>query len=83
MDKGQILQAYEYAREQYAALGVNTDEAIKILDQIKISLHCWQTDDVGGFETPDATLGGGGIMATGNYPGKARTIAHFNRILKR
>jgi L-rhamnose isomerase len=79
MDKGQILQAYEYAREQYALLGVNTDESIKTLDQIRISLHCWQTDDVGGFETPDATLGGGGIMATGNYPGKARTIAQLQQ----
>lgn len=74
MDKGTVLQAYEHAREQYALLGVNTDEAIKKLDQVKISLHCWQTDDVGGFETPDAVLGGGGIQATGNYPGKARTI---------
>jgi L-rhamnose isomerase len=83
MDKGQILQAYEYAREQYAALGVNTDEAIKTLDQIKISLHCWQTDDVGGFETPDATLGGGGIMATGNYPGKARTIAQLQQDIEK
>jgi L-rhamnose isomerase len=83
MDKGQILQAYEYAQEQYAALGVNTDEAIKTLDQIKISLHCWQTDDVGGFETPDATLGGGGIMATGNYPGKARTIAQLQQDIEK
>jgi L-rhamnose isomerase len=83
MDKGQILQAYEYAREQYAQLGVNTDEAIKTLDQIKISLHCWQTDDVGGFETPDATLGGGGIMATGNYPGKARTIAQLQQDIEK
>jgi L-rhamnose isomerase len=79
MDKGQILQAYEYAQEQYAALGVNTDEAIKKLDQIKISLHCWQTDDVGGFETPDATLGGGGIMATG----KARTIAQLQQDIEK
>jgi len=83
MDKGQILQAYEYAQEQYAGLGVNTDEAIKKLDQIKISLHCWQTDDVGGFETPDATLGGGGIMATGNYPGKARTIAQLQQDIEK
>ena len=83
MDRGQILQAYEYAREQYAALGVNTDEAIKTLDQIKISLHCWQTDDVGGFETPDATLGGGGIMATGNYPGKARTISQLQQDIEK
>lgn len=83
MDRGQILQAYEYAREQYALLGVNTDETIKTLDQIKISLHCWQTDDVGGFETPDATLGGGGIMATGNYPGKARTIAQLQQDIEK
>jgi len=83
MERGQILQAYEYAREQYALLGVNTDEAIKTLDQIKISLHCWQTDDVGGFETPDATLGGGGIMATGNYPGKARTIAQLQQDIEK
>jgi L-rhamnose isomerase len=83
MDKGQILQAYEYAREQYAMLGVNTDEAIKKLDQIKISLHCWQTDDVGGFETPDATLGGGGIMATGNYPGKAHSILQLQQDIEK
>ncbi len=83
MDKGQILQAYEYAQEQYAMMGVNTDEAIKKLDQIKISLHCWQTDDVGGFETPDATLGGGGIMATGNYPGKAHTIAQLQQDIEK
>lgn len=83
MDKGQILQAYEYAQEQYAMMGVNTDEAIKKLDQIRISLHCWQTDDVGGFETPDATLGGGGIMATGNYPGKAHTIAQLQQDIEK
>jgi L-rhamnose isomerase len=83
MDKGQILRAYEYAQEQYTQLGVNTDEAIKKLDQIKISLHCWQTDDVGGFETPDAVLGGGGIVATGNYPGKARTIAQLQQDIEK
>jgi len=74
MKKEKILQAYAYAKEQYASLGVDTDEVLKKLDNINISLHCWQTDDVGGFETPDAVLGGGGIQATGNYPGKARTI---------
>ncbi len=73
-DKTIIESAYKYAKEQYTALGVNTDEALKKLDQIKISLHCWQSDDVGGFETPDAELGGGGIQVTGNYPGKAKTI---------
>ncbi|MEW6193794.1 MAG: L-rhamnose isomerase [Bacteroidota bacterium] len=73
-DKTVIENAYKYAKEQYAVLGVDTDVALKKIDQIKISLHCWQTDDVGGFETPDAELGGGGIQVTGNYPGKAKTI---------
>jgi L-rhamnose isomerase len=74
MNNDKILKAYQEAKEQYAAIGVDTDAALKKLDSINISLHCWQTDDVGGFETPDAVLGGGGIQATGNYPGKARTI---------
>ena len=72
--KTSVGKAYELAREQYAALGVDTDAAIARMKELVISLHCWQTDDVGGFETPDATLSGGGIQTTGNYPGKARTI---------
>jgi L-rhamnose isomerase len=83
MKNENVLQAYEYAKEQYARLGVNTDEAIQKLDQVKISLHCWQTDDVGGFESPDAELGGGGIMVTGNYPGKARTIAQLQQDIEK
>ncbi|MDD2813561.1 MAG: L-rhamnose isomerase [Bacteroidales bacterium] len=74
MNNNLISRAYEIAREQYAQLGVNTDEAIAAMDGVKISLHCWQTDDVGGFETPDAQLSGGGIQATGNYPGKAGSL---------
>ena len=66
-------QAYGLAKEQYASLGVDTDLAIEKLATVPVSLHCWQGDDVGGFETPDAELSGGGIQATGNYPGKART----------
>ncbi len=69
-DKG----AYQWAQEAYAALGVDTEAAIARLQTIPISLHCWQGDDVGGFETPGATLSGGGIQVTGNYPGKARSI---------
>jgi L-rhamnose isomerase len=72
-DTRRIEQAYALAKENYASLGVDTDKAIEILKSIPVSLHCWQGDDVGGFETPDATLSGGGIQATGNYPGKART----------
>lgn len=67
-----IEQAYELARQRYAELGVDTDKAVEQLGQIPISLHCWQGDDVGGFENPDTGLDGG-IAVTGNYPGKART----------
>ncbi|WP_159520457.1 L-rhamnose isomerase [Sunxiuqinia indica] len=69
-----IEKAYAIAKEEYAAIGVDTDAVLKKIDKLAISLHCWQTDDVGGFETPDAELGGGGIQTTGNYPGKAGTI---------
>ncbi len=69
-----IGKSYQLVKEQYAALGVDTDKAIAELDKINISLHCWQTDDVGGFEKAGAVLGGGGIQATGNFPGKAQTI---------
>ena len=67
-----IDKAYSLAREQYAAHGVDTNKALKKLAAIRLSLHCWQGDDVGGFENSDG-LTGGGIMATGAYPGKART----------
>jgi len=67
-----IEEAYQLARAQYARLGVNTDEVMKALRGVAVSLHCWQGDDVGGFENPEAGLSGG-IQATGNYPGKART----------
>jgi L-rhamnose isomerase len=66
-----IQSAYELAKERYAALGVDTDQAIAKLEKVSISLHCWQGDDVGGFENPGGALGGG-LAATGNYPGKAR-----------
>ncbi|WP_420644982.1 L-rhamnose isomerase [Candidatus Leptofilum sp.] len=72
----QIEKAYELAQERYAALGVDTDAALKKLSDISISLHCWQGDDVGGFEEPERGLSGG-IMATGNYPGKARTAVQL------
>jgi L-rhamnose isomerase len=68
----QAQDGYALAKERYAALGVDADAAMDAIAQVSISLHCWQGDDVGGFENPDAELGGG-IAATGNYPGKART----------
>lgn len=69
-----IRKSYQLAKEQYAELGIDTDRVLAEMDNIVISLHCWQTDDVGGFEREGAELGGGGIQATGNFPGKARTI---------
>ena len=68
----QINSAYDIARERYAAFGVDVSTATETLKTVPISLHCWQGDDVGGFEDPERGLSGG-IMATGNYPGKART----------
>src|ERR1039457_2316262 len=68
----QIEQAYRLAKERYAALGVDTDKALKQLAGIPVSIHCWQGDDVGGFENAGEALGGG-LAVTGNYPGKART----------
>jgi L-rhamnose isomerase len=68
-----IEKIYGYARQSYADLGIDTDKAIKQALQIPVSIHCWQADDVNGFEVKEAGLAGGGIMATGNYPGRART----------
>ena len=72
MNESNILSAYTLAKERYAALGIDTDQAIDTLEKTPISLHCWQTDDVMGFES-QAGLSGG-IQTTGNYPGRARTI---------
>ena len=83
MNKELLKKAYAIAREQYAGLGVDTDKAIERLKEIKISLPCWQADDVAGFETPDAALGGGGIQVTGNYPWKARNMAQLKQDIEK
>jgi L-rhamnose isomerase len=67
-----VENAYTLARGRYAALGVDADQALKQLARFSISIHCWQGDDVGGFENAGQELGGG-LAVTGNYPGKART----------
>ena len=67
-------KAYDIAKERYAQLGVDTEKALDALQEAALSIHCWQGDDVGGFETPDASLDGGGIAVTGNFPGRARTL---------
>ncbi|HOW39068.1 MAG TPA: L-rhamnose isomerase [Bacteroidales bacterium] len=74
MKKDLVKKSYDLAKQQYAALGIDTDQVIRDMEKVNISLHCWQTDDVGGFEKPGAELGGGGIQVTGNFPGKAKTI---------
>ncbi|MBD5224783.1 MAG: L-rhamnose isomerase [Bacteroidales bacterium] len=72
MNKENVIKAYELAKERYAAVGIDTDAALEKLQGLHLSLHCWQTDDVAGFEQAgDLT---GGIQATGNFPGKARNI---------
>lgn len=81
MKKETIEKAYQYAQERYATLGVNTDDVLKKMNDVHLSLHCWQTDDVTGFESTGSLTGG--IQATGNYPGKARNIDEVrNDILK-
>jgi L-rhamnose isomerase len=82
-DKKNITQAFELAKEQYSKLGVDVEKAISSMKEVQISLHCWQTDDVGGFESSDATLGGGGIQATGNYPGKAKSIGQVKKDIEK
>ena len=74
MEKDVIVKTYQLAKQQYAELGIDTRQVLQEMENIVISLHCWQTDDVGGFEKEGSELGGGGIQATGNFPGKAKTI---------
>jgi L-rhamnose isomerase len=71
VSKMTIKERYEEAKARYAAIGVDTDAALETLKNVPISMHCWQGDDVGGFDQKGALSGG--IQATGNYPGKART----------
>ena len=68
-----VLKSFEIAKERYSEIGVDVEAALKTLQDVAISIHCWQADDVTGFENL-TNVGGGGIQATGNYPGKARNI---------
>ena len=72
MNSELIEKNYQIAKERYAAIGINTDKALETLEKTPISLHCWQADDVVGFERNEALSGG--IQTTGNYPGRARNI---------
>ncbi|MDD2328972.1 MAG: L-rhamnose isomerase [bacterium] len=81
MKEEQLQKAYEDAKAQYATLGVDADDAIEKLNNLSISIHCWQADDVSGFENPGGELTGG-IQATGNFPGKARTLEELRSDLE-
>jgi L-rhamnose isomerase len=84
MDKTeQIKKMYALAKEQYADAGIDTDKVVEQMQNIAISLHCWQTDDGGGLEYEGAELSGGGIQATGNFPGKARNITEVRQDLEK
>jgi len=83
MKKNELVQkSYEIAQERYSAIGVNTEKALDELQKIAISIHCWQTDDVTGFENL-GNLGGGGIQTTGNYPGKARNMEEIRKDIEK
>lgn len=71
-----VHTAYALARERFAEVSVDTDAVLKTLDAVPISLHCWQGDDVRGFENPDGELTGG-IQTSGSHPGRARTATQL------
>lgn len=77
MDSKKIEERYRLAKEKYAEIGVDTEKALKAMDDVRISLHCWQGDDIQGFINDSALSGG--IQVTGNYPGKARNIEELQK----
>jgi L-rhamnose isomerase len=81
MNTNRIEESYNIAKDKYEELGVDTDKILEEMNKISLSVHCWQGDDVGGLEHPNSILSGGGILATGNYPGKARTIKELQKDL--
>ena len=81
MTSTKIEEAYGFARERYAEFGVDTEEVLRQVDTVPISMQCWQGDDVLGFESADASLTGG-IQTTGNYPGRARNVAELRSDLE-
>jgi L-rhamnose isomerase len=78
-----ITKAFEIAKQQYQHIGVDVEEAMEKLSKISLSVHCWQTDDVGGFEKKEVGGLGGGLAVTGNYPGKANSIEQMRQDLEK
>ncbi len=83
MKKSQIEKRYQIASETYAELGVDTESVFRVMPSVALSINCWQGDDVGGFEAADAGALGGGLAATGRYPGKARTLGELRQDLEK
>src|SRR5690348_7400607 len=81
MKNKRLEDAYAYARERYGEYGVDTDVVLRRLDEVPISIQCWQGDDVLGFESANARLTGG-IQTTGNYPGRARNVGELRADLE-
>lgn len=77
-----ITEKYQVAKDMYRAVGVDTDKVLEAIDKVKISMHCWQGDDVKGFMNPDGELTGG-ISVTGNYPGAAQTPSQLRQDLEK
>ena len=82
MDSQAIEKAYAWSREKYAGIGVDTDKALSRLQSVSLSIHCWQGDDVGGFENAAAGLAGSGLQVTGSYRGKARNVEELRSDLR-
>jgi L-rhamnose isomerase len=78
-----VEKAYNLAQKRYDEFGIKIEEIINKLKEIPLSIHCWQGDDVGGFEKPNSQLEGGGILVTGNFPGKARTLKELQQDLEK
>ncbi|AWV44063.1 L-rhamnose isomerase [Hafnia alvei] len=76
-----IDQAWELAKQRFNSVGVDVENVLKTMERMPVSMHCWQGDDVAGFENPEGSLTGG-IQATGNYPGKARNAAELRADLE-
>ncbi len=82
MKGSDVERMYSLAKERYGEIGVNTDVVLEEFGKVAVSLHCWQGDDVGGFEHTESQSSGG-IQATGNYPGKARNADELRQDMEK
>jgi L-rhamnose isomerase len=81
MNDGRLEQAFVWAKDQYQGIGVDVETAVQSLGRVPLSIHCWQGDDVTGFEPNRTTLFGSGLAVTGSYPGRARNVTELRQDL--